>query len=98
MEQPLTTQAAILLLDIPQGSSLAGDQVQGAEGPKDQGKGKEKKSSPKLKMLPRIRMLQLRQKKQRSGLRKLIIGPGMLLPLGQVSKKIFLLPRRRLRT
>ena len=48
-EQPLTTQAAILLLEVPQGSSLAGDQLQGAEGPKDQGKGKEKKSPSKVK-------------------------------------------------
>ena len=49
LEQPLTTQAALLLPEVPQGSSLAGDQVQGAEGPKDQGKGKEKKSSSEVK-------------------------------------------------
>ena len=48
-EQPLTTQAAILLPEVPQGSSLVGDQLQGAEGPKDQGKGKEKKSPSKVK-------------------------------------------------
>ena len=48
-KQPLTTQAAILLLEVPQGSSLAGDQLQVAEGPKDQGKGKEKKSPSKVK-------------------------------------------------
>ena len=49
MEQPLTTQAALLLPEVPQGSSLVGDQVQGVKGPKDQGKGKEKKSSSEVK-------------------------------------------------
>lgn len=49
LEQPLTTQAATLLPDVPQGSNLASNQVQGAEGPKDQGKGKGKKSSSKVK-------------------------------------------------
>ena len=49
LEQPLTTQAAIPLLDVPQGSNLAGDQVQGVEEPKDQGKGKGKKSFSEVK-------------------------------------------------
>ena len=52
-----------------------------------------KSPPPKSKMPPRTRMLQLRQKKQRLRLRKIIIKKRMLLPLGQASKKILLLPR-----
>ena len=49
LKQPITTQAAILLPEVPQGSNLTNDQLQGVEGPKDQGKGKEKKSPSKVK-------------------------------------------------
>ena len=52
----------------------------------------------KPKTLPRVRKLQLRQKKQRPRLKKLILRPRMLLPLGQASKKTLMLPRLRLST
>ena len=70
----------------------------GPRGPKIRARVRRKGPPPKSKMPPRARMLQLRQKKLRPRLTKLVIRPRMLLPLGQANKKILLLPRRRLRT
>ena len=72
--------------------------LKGPRGQKISARVRRKSPPPKSKMPPRTRMLQLRQKKQRLGLSKLIIRLRMLLPLGQASKKILLLPWRRLRT
>jgi len=67
LEQPLTTQAAILLLEVPQGSSLAGDQLQGAERPQDQGKGKEKKSPSKVKDAAQGKDVASKEKETKAG-------------------------------
>ena len=56
-------------------------------------------SPPQMpKTLPRSRKLKLRQRKQRSRLKKLILRIRTLLPLSRAKKKILLLLRPRLRT
>ena len=92
----MTTQVAILLPEVPQGSSLAGDQLQGAEGPKDQGKGKEKKSPFKVKDAAKGKDAATKAKETKVGTKEANNKAKELPPLSQANK-ILLLPRRRLK-
>ena len=72
--------------------------ARGLRGPKTKVKARRKSPHQEPKMLPRTRKLQLRQRKQRSRLKKLILRPRTLLPLSRAKKKTLLLPRPRLST
>ena len=67
-------------------------------GPKKKLRARGPSPSQRPEMLPRSRKLQLRQRKQRPRLKKLILRPRMLLSPSQAKKKTLLLQRPRLST
>ena len=72
--------------------------AKGLMGPKIKVRARGPSPPQRPKKLPRPRKLQLRQRKQRPSLKKLILRPRMLLPFSRARKKNLLLPRPGLRT